>query len=103
MKIALLIFVGAALAAVVACFLLFPRNGLLMFSSSSGGTVTFSRTGVSFEAVPDHYASNGFDHLVLYISRLLVPTNHFKFLQMFTPDGTRGFGFDAKMAWCMPV
>ena len=27
---------------------------------------------------------------------MLVPTNTFKFLSLFTPDGTRGFGFNAK-------
>jgi len=96
MKIALVAFVGAGLVAVAAYFLLFPRNTFISLSRPSGGAVTFSRTGVSLEAAPDHYATNGFSHIEPYISRLLVPTNHFKFLHMFTPDGTRGFGFDAK-------
>jgi hypothetical protein len=96
MKIALLVFVGVLVVAVVAYFLAFPPNTFISFSKPSGGMVTFSRTGVSFEAAPDQYATNGFDHIEPYISRLLVPTNHFKFLQMFTPDGTRGFGLDAK-------
>ncbi len=96
MKIALLVFVGVIVVAVVAYFLLFPRSTFISFSRPGGGTVTFSRTGVSFEAAPDHYATNGLDHIEPYVSRLLVPTNRFKFLQMFTPDGTRGFGFDAK-------
>ncbi len=96
MKIALLVFVGIIVVAVVAYFLLFPRNTFISFSRPIGGTVTFSRTGVSLEAAPDHYATNGFDHIEPYVARLLVPTNQFKFLHMFTPDGTRGFGFDAK-------
>jgi hypothetical protein len=96
MKIALLVFVGITVAAVVAYFLLFPRNTFISFSRPSGGRVTLSRTGVSLEAAPDHYATNGFDHIEPYVARLLVPTNQFKFLNMFTPDGTRGFGFDAK-------
>jgi len=96
MKIALLVFVGVLVVAVVAYLLIFPRNMFISFSRPSGGTVTFSRMSVSFEAAPDHYATNGFDHIEPYISRLLVPTNCFKFLHMFTPDGTRGFGFDAK-------
>src|SRR5438874_688043 len=96
MKIALLVFVGVIVVAVVAYFLLFPRNTFISFSRPGGGTVTFSRTGVSLEAAPDHYAANGFDHIEPYVSRLLVPTNRFKFLQIFTPDGNRGFGFSAR-------
>jgi|SRR6266436_2080261 len=96
MKIALLVFVCLVVAAVVAYFLLFPRNTFITLSRPSGGTVTFSRTGVSLEAAPDHYTTNGFAHIEPYVARLLVPTNHFKFLHMFTPDGARGFGFDAK-------
>jgi hypothetical protein len=96
MKIALLVFVGIIVVAVVAYFLLFPRNTFISFSRPSGGTVTFSRSGVSLEAAPDHYATNGFDHIELYVARLLVPTKQFKFLHMFTPDGTRGFGFSAR-------
>jgi hypothetical protein len=95
-RIALLLFASVILAAVVAYLLFFPPNVFISFSRPSGGTVTFSRTGVSLEAPPDHYATNGFDHIEPYVSRLLVRTNRFKFLQMFTPDGTRGFGFDAK-------
>jgi hypothetical protein len=96
MRIALLVFVGIIAVADVAYLLLFPRKTFISFSTPSGGTVTFSRTGGSLEAAPDHYATNGFDHIEAYVARLLVPTNQFKFLQLFTPDGTRGFGFDAK-------
>ena len=96
MKIALLVFVCVIAVAVVAYFLLFPRNTFISLSRPSGGTVTFSRTGVSLETAPDHYATNGFDHIEPYVSRLLVPTNRFKFLHMFTPDGNRGFGFSAR-------
>lgn len=96
MKIALLVFLCVIAVAVVAYLLLFPRNTHISFSRPSGGTVTFSRSGVSVEAAPDHFATNGFDHIDPYVSRLIVPTNRFKFLNIFTPDGTRGFGFDAK-------
>jgi hypothetical protein len=96
MKIALVIFLGVIVVAIAAYYFLFPRSEFIILSRPGGGTVTFSRTGVSFEAAPDHYATNGFDHIEPYVSLLLVPTNHFKFLQMFTPDGARGFGFDAK-------
>jgi hypothetical protein len=95
MKIALLVF-AALIIAGVAYFLLLPRNTFIIFSRPSGGRVTFSRTGVSLEAAPDHFATNGFDHIEPYVSRLFVPTNRFKFLHMFTPDGRRGFGFSAR-------
>jgi hypothetical protein len=93
---ALLVVVGIIVVAVVAYFLLFPRNTFISLSRPGGGTVTFSRTSVSFKAAPDHYATNGFDHIEPYVSRLLVPTNRFKFMRMFTPDGNRGFGFSAR-------
>lgn len=96
MKVALLVFVAVIVVSVIAYLRLFPRNTHFSFSRPSGGTVTFSRTGISVEAAPDHFAINGFDHIAPYVARLLVPTNQFKFLHMFTPDGTRGFGFDAK-------
>src|SRR5208337_3487490 len=96
MKMALLVFAGVILVALVAYFLFFPGNVFINVSPNGGGTLTFSRTGVSFEAAPDHYATNGFDHIEPYVSRLLVPTNRFKFLRIFTPDGNRGFGFSAR-------
>jgi hypothetical protein len=96
MKIAMLVFFALIIVVVIAYFLLFPRSTFISLSRPSGGTVTFSRTGVSFEAAPDHYATNGFDHIEPYVSRLLAPTNHFKFLHIFTPDGNRGFGFSAR-------
>lgn len=96
MKITLLVIAIVIVVAVGAYFLLFPRNTLISFYKSNGSAVTFSDTGVSFEAAPDHYATNGFDHIEPYVSRLFAPTNRFKFLSIFTPDGNRGFGFHAK-------
>jgi hypothetical protein len=97
MKVALIVFIALILAGVAAYFLFFPRNAdFVIFRRPSGGTITFSRTGVSFEAAPDHYATNGFEKIEPYVTRLLVPTNSFKFLNFFTPDGNRGFGFSAK-------
>lgn len=95
MKIALLILAAVIIAAVAAYFLLFPRNTLISFPRPGGGTVTFSRTGISLEAAPEHFATNGFDHIEPYVSRLLVSTNRFRFLDMFTPDGGRGLGLSA--------
>jgi hypothetical protein len=96
MKIALIVLLGLIVVAVAAYFLLFPRNTFISFPRPSGGMVVFSSKGVSFEAAPDKYPTNGFDYIGPYVSRLLVPTNQFKFLNFFTPDGTRGFGLDAK-------
>jgi len=96
MTIVLLSLVAVIVAAVAVCFLLFPSNMYISFPKPGGGEVTFSRAGISFESAPDHFPSNGFDHIEPYVSRLLVPYNRFKFLSMFTPDGTRGFGLDAK-------
>jgi len=58
--------------------------------------MTLSRTGVSFESAPDHFASNGFDHLEPYISKLFATTNGYRFLPIFTPDGKHGFLFSAR-------
>ena len=97
MKIALLIIVVLVVVAVVSYFLFFLRGAdFVILKKPGGGSVTFSRTGVSFEAAPDQYSINGFEHIEPYVTRLLVPTNSFKFLGFFTPDGNRGFGFSAK-------
>ncbi len=92
----MLIALGLAVAAAATYFLLFPRNSFINIRRPGGGTVTLSRTGVSFQPAPDHFATNGFDHIEPYVSRLLVPTNRFKFLHIFTPDGNRGFGLTAR-------
>src|SRR4029077_19534200 len=97
MKIAIIVFICLMVAVVVAYWVFFSRNNFYTFSSKpGGGSVTFSRRGVSFESAPDHYAMNGLDHLESYVSQLLVPTNGFKFLHIFTPDGKRGFGLSAR-------
>lgn len=98
MRTAVLIALGIAVAAAAAYFLLFPHNLLIITRRSGGSTVTLSRTGVSFEPAPDHFATNGFDHIEPYVSRLLVPTNRFRSLHIFTPDGNRGFGLTARGA-----
>lgn len=96
MRIVLLILFSAIVVAVVAYFLFFPRNTFISVYRPNGGTVIFSRMGVSLDPAPDHYATNGFDHIEPYVSRLLIPTNHFKSLNIFTSDGNRGFGLDAR-------
>jgi hypothetical protein len=96
MKIVLLVLLGVVGVALLAYFLLFPRNSFFSFYRPSGRIITFSQTGVSFQPAPDHYATNGFDHLEPYVSRLLIPAKRLKFLHIFTPDGNRGFGLSAR-------
>jgi hypothetical protein len=87
LKIALLVFVGA-LAAVVVVYFFYSHNKIINSKSGDGA--------VTIEAPLDHYASNGFNHIEPYVSRLLVPTNYFKLLAIYTPDETRGVALDAK-------
>jgi hypothetical protein len=96
MRILLWIIVGLIPAGVVTYVLVFPRNMFVSLNRPGGGRVTFSKTSVSFERAADHYATNGFEHIDAYVSRLIGPSKDFKFLSMFTPDGMRGFGLDAK-------
>ena len=96
MKTVVLVAFGLAAVALAAYVLFFPRNSFINIRRPGGGIITFSRTGVSFQPAPDHFEKNGFDHIEPYVSRLLVPSNRFKFVQIFTPDGNRGFGLTAR-------
>jgi len=96
MKIALIALLVAIVLAFIAYISLFPSNTFISFSRPGGGALTFSRTGVSVQRPPDHYATDGFSHVDPYISHLLVPTSRFKFLHIFTSDGNRGFGLHAR-------
>ncbi len=96
MKTLLLVALGLASVALAAYVLLFPRNSFINIRRPGGGIVTFSRTGVSFQPAPRHFEKNGFDHIEPYVSRLLVPSNRFKFLHIFTPDGKRGFALTGR-------
>jgi hypothetical protein len=70
MRIALLILCAVIGMAIIAYWSSFPLNSFFIFSRPGGGSMTLSRTGVSFQSAPDHYASNGFDHLQPYIAKL---------------------------------
>src|SRR5437764_15193135 len=83
MKIGLIILFSVMVVAVAAYFFLFPRDTFISFRRSGGGAVTFSRTGVSFEAAPDHYATNGFAAIGPYALRLVVPRDHSQFSRFF--------------------
>src|SRR5881396_3697988 len=87
MKIALVVFVGAILVAVVAYFLLFPRDTFISLSRPGGGAVTFSRTGACHWRLRPTTTPRMASPTLSRIFRDCLPTNHFKFLHMFTPDG----------------
>jgi hypothetical protein len=95
MRLLLIVF-GVIIVALATYYLLFPRNSFFIFPRSGGSAVTFSRTSLSFDSAPDHYATNGFDHIQPYVSRLLTPSKRLRFVSMFTPDGQRGFGLSAE-------
>lgn len=96
MKSTLIILAIAIVLGVIAYRMLFPCCTFISLTTSNGGGITFSRSGVSIDPAPDHYSSNGLEHIEPYLSRLLVPTNQFKSIAIFTPDGNRGFGLDAQ-------
>ena len=96
MKIALLILAGLAVVGLVIYFLAFPPNTFITLSRPGGGSITFSRTSISFDAAPDHYPTNGFDHIEPYVARFLVPSHKFKSLGISTPDGKRALSLRAR-------
>lgn len=95
-KVVLFLFLGLGVVAAGAYYLFFPRDTFICFSRRGGGTIVFSRGGISFMAPPDRYTANGFDQIGPYVSRLLVATSQFKSVLLFTPDGRRGFALSAK-------
>lgn len=96
MTITLLVLVALSAIAIAAYFVFFPRNSFIIFSKPGGGSITFSRTSISFDAAPVHYLTNGFDHIGPYISRFLVPSHGLKSLGVSTPDGQHALLFTAR-------
>ncbi len=96
MKITLFVLALLVVTGLVIYFVRFPPNTFITFSRPGGGSITFSRTSLSFDAAPDHFATNGLDHIQPYIARFLVPSHKFKSLIISTPDGKRALGFDAR-------
>lgn len=82
--------------AIAAYFVFFPRNSFIIFSKPGGGSITFSRRSVSIDAPPDHFLTNGFDHLAPYISRFLTPSHRFKSLSISTPNGQHALLYTAR-------
>ena len=58
--------------------------------------LNLSRMGVSYDPPPVRHATNGLSHIGPYVARLAVPSPDFKSLSLFTPDGQRGCGLDAR-------
>ena len=75
---------------------LFPANTFTTIFRDDGSSVTFSRSGVSYDPPPDQYATNGLDHLEPYITRLLVPSSEYKAVLISTPDGSTALSLGAR-------
>ena len=80
----------------LAYYLVFPKNTFITLDLGEKRGVVFSRTSISYQPSPDHFSKDGIHHIGPYISKLLVPSTKFKSLLIFTPDGQRGLGLDAK-------
>jgi hypothetical protein len=92
-----LILAGLALVGALVLYVrLVPRNTFIIVRRSGGGTISFSRSGVSFGPRPALIEKDGVDHLGPYVERLLAPSRRFKSLSIFTPDGSRGFALTAR-------
>ncbi len=91
-----LVVLGLTISAVALYYFLFPKYSFYGVKLQSGTTITFSRTGISFESAPDHYAERGIEQVDRYIPNLLEPSKKYKYLHMFTPDGERGFGLSIR-------
>src|SRR6266481_2015196 len=70
MKMALITLAVLLVAAVVCYLVLFPANTFIALSRPGGRSVTFSRTSVALEPVPDDYPTNGFAQVPSYMARL---------------------------------
>ena len=96
MKMIVLIVITVTIVAVAAYYFLFPKNSFHIVELQSGATITFSKTGISFESAPDHYSAQGIEQIDSYVPELLAPSQKVKYLHMFTPDGERGFGLSVR-------
>ena len=96
MKIFWGILVGGVVAGVVLWYALFPSDQIFIVQVPGGGTLALARSGVSYNAAPDHHPTNGVSHIGPYVARLLLPSKPFKFLSLFTTDGQRGCALCAK-------
>jgi hypothetical protein len=69
MKVALITLAVLLVAAVVCYVVLFPENTFITLSRPGGRAVTFSRTSVALEPVPEEYPTNGFAQVASHMAR----------------------------------
>lgn len=96
MKMTILIISSAVLVCVISYYILFPENRFITFYFKDKSGIVFSKTRISYQPASDRYSADGIDHILSYISKLIVPSTKYKFLSIFTPDGQRGLGLTAK-------
>ena len=96
MKTLALIMLIVLLVAVGWIFLIPPGEIYFIHAPIIGITGTISRGQIHFDSSPDHFATNGFEHIERYVARLVVPSERYRSLHIFTPDGNRGFGLSAR-------
>jgi hypothetical protein len=70
MKVALITLAVLLVAAVICYLVLFPENTFITLSRPGGRSVTFSRTSIALESVPDEYPTNGFAQVPSYMAQL---------------------------------
>ncbi len=80
-----------AVAAIIAYLIVFPRDTHYAVFRPDGSVLWFSRAGVSYDAPPDRFDTNGFGHIEPYFARLLVPSANFKSVLIATPDRNCAF------------
>jgi hypothetical protein len=90
MKVAVWVLAAMVMLAILGYWLLFPRDRFMILRGPSGASLTFESRSISYEPPPDHYSTNGFDHIETYVSKLLAPSPRSKSILLFTPDGKRG-------------
>ena len=87
MKPALIVVAFMILAAVAAYLVLFPASTFITFKTPGGRGMTFSRTSVALEALPDKYPTLGFAQVPSYVSRLRASRKQKASVIMATADG----------------
>src|ERR1700722_18157790 len=96
MKSALIVSTILIMALLITWRSFFPRDRFIILQMSGARSIIVSRTSVSSDSPPHHYATNAFDHIESYVERLLIPSPRYKSLSFFTPDGRQGFGLGAQ-------
>lgn len=96
MKTTIIVIISITVFVLFAYYVFFPKNTFISFRTKGKRGITFSRTGIKYDPAPDFYPKNGFEHLELYISKLLKYSDDFKSLIISTPDGDKALGLDSR-------